>query len=91
MNKFFHIKYDDFICPDCGHKLYVPDLIKALRIQYEPNTDENGYLSLINVKCECGNRYKLYCECHEFKDSVAVVIKKIARLVSWGKKDDSND
>lgn len=90
MKKFFNIKFNDFICPDCGQKLYIPDIVKALRIQYEPNMDANGYLSLINVKCECGNRYKLYLECHEYNDSVTVVIKKIARLANWGKKNDSN-
>lgn len=86
MKKFFNIKFNDFICPDCGHKLYTPDIVKALRVQYEPDTDANGYLSLVNTKCECGSRHKLYLECHEYKDSVTVVVKKIAKLVSWNKE-----
>lgn len=90
MKKFFNIKFNDFICPDCGQKLYIPDIVKALRIQYEPNTDANGYLSLLNTRCECGNRYKIYCDCHELNDNVTVVVNKIARLANWNKKDDNN-
>lgn len=86
MNKYFKIKYNDFKCPDCGTKLYVPDMVKMLRIQYEPNSDENGYLSLVNSKCECGNRYKIYCLCHELSDNITVVADKIRKLVSFDKE-----
>lgn len=90
MKKFFNIKFNDFICPDCGQKLYIPDIVKALRIQYEPDTDAYGYLSLVNVKCECGNRYKIYCQCHELNNRITVVVEKIKRLANFGKdkKDD---
>lgn len=87
MKKFFKIKYNDFICPNCENKLYVPDIIKALRIQYEPDTDASGYLSLLNTKCECGNRVKIYCDCHELNDTVTVVVNKIKKLAVFGDKN----
>ena len=86
MNKFFRIKFNDFLCPDCGQKLYIPDIKKILHSQYEPNTDENGYLTIITAKCECGNRYKIYCDCHEYDDKITVCVKKIVKLLLYKSK-----
>lgn len=82
MDRYFKIKFNDFICPDCGNKLYIPDIIRQLRRQYEVNTDAGGYLSLIIATCECGNRYKIYCNCHDWNGEVAVCADKIKKLYS---------
>lgn len=80
MNKHFKIKYDDFICPNCGTKLYIPNIIKQLRKQHEVETDAYGYTSFILSDCECGNRYKFYCDCHEWNDRITVCVNKIKKL-----------
>lgn len=80
MKKYFKIKFDNFVCPDCGEKLFVPDIIKQLHRQYEADTDEYGYLSFVFADCKCGNRYKIYCDCHEGEDRVAVCVNKIKKL-----------
>lgn len=84
MNKYFKIKYDNFICPNCGAKLYIPNLIKQLRKQYEIDMEEYGYTSFIFADCECGNRYKIYCDCHELNDRVTVCVNKIKKLSKDG-------
>lgn len=79
--KKFNIKFDDFCCSECSERLFVPDIYKSLKEQYEPNTDANGYLSiLITEKCDCGNKYKIYCECHEYANEITVCVRKMIKL-----------
>lgn len=91
MKKYFKIKFNDFICPDCGEKLMIPDIIKQLYRQYEPDTDEYGYLSLITADCSCCNRYKIYCDCHDWNDRVTVCVNKIKKLYKREQRKNEND
>lgn len=80
MVKKLKIKFNDFCCPNCFAELRMKGIYGMLQDQYEKIDDENGYMSILTNRCTCGHKYKIYCECHEIKNTVTVCIKKIIEV-----------
>ena len=78
--KNFKIKFSDFNCEKCSNRLYVKDIYRKLQEQYEPDSDESGYLAILISECQCGQKYKIYCECHEMNGVVTVCISKLINV-----------
>lgn len=79
--KRFKIKFSNFCCGKCFSKLYTQDIYKRLQEQYEEVDSAEGYISILFGKCDgCGQKYKIYCDCHELNNVVTVCINRIVRV-----------
>lgn len=81
--KKFRVKFNDFYCRSCGTQLYIDNIYRILNSQYEPNTNCDGYISILTAKCTCGHRYKIICDCHEANNCITVCAQRVIKL-SWG-------
>lgn len=76
--KKFKVKFDDFVCPACGETLYIQDIYKKLKEQYEKTQTPDGYLVILLEQCKCSKKYKIYCSCHEINNNITVCVSGIS-------------
>ena len=81
MMKRFKVKFSSFCCDKCYNKLFVYDIYKRLQEQYEDVKNVEGYVSILFGKCEgCGQKYKIYCDCHDKNNIITVCVNHIVEV-----------
>jgi hypothetical protein len=80
--KKFKIQFKNMVCAECFNQLYVDEIYRGLREQYEPNTGAKGYTSILLSKCKCGAKYKIVFDCHEYKDIITACVNHIVKTKS---------